>query len=734
MRKRHKFSNMAMKASAAAIAIMAAWPAGAQDATQLQTIVVEGQGNGGATGPVKGYVAKASNAGSKSDTPINEIPQSVSVVGKQEMNDRGVTNKIDEALRYTPGVFAEPFGSDPDTDWVYIRGFDATQTGVFYDGLNLFSYGFGGFQVDPFMLERVDVLKGPSSVLYGGSNPGGLVNYIRKRPTDTPYYYTETGINNNGNAFFGFDVSDKVGSSETMKFRITGKVAGGDNYSDFSHDFRGFIMPQVEIAPDDATKITIWGSFFGLDQLHTGNGFFPYVGTVVDAPFGKIARDSFYGEPDTDVGVTNQEMIGYELEHEFENGWKVSQNVRYGHLYKHENAPYIFGYQDPADPQYGSLTNPVAPDYEFHRLGFNHTSKVNTFNADNRLEGEFDTGGMKHNVLFGVDYKYFELYNFQASSTGTPISATNPVYGAAQPANASYSNQTITQQQIGFYAQDQIHFGDGWLLTANGRYDFVHTDTHNGPTFWSTASSDYDYSKGALSGRLGLAYEFENGVTPYATVGTFFAPVIATNATPNIKPEEGEQYEVGVKYEPTFIDGMLTASLFHINKKNMTVTGPDSTGISVTRQFGAVESRGFELEGKVNIDENWKVLAALSYTDLEITKDLAVANIGKSPVLIPNTQASLWVDYGVTTGALEGLSVGGGVRYQSSSWVDTANTLKVPDATLFDAAVRYKKNDWEASLNVSNLFDKEYVRSCNGVSGCGYGDARTITFKVSKTW
>ncbi|MGE7371158.1 TonB-dependent siderophore receptor [Neorhizobium sp. NPDC001467] len=734
MRKHRKFETMGLKASVAAVAMLAALPVMAQDVTQLQTIEVQGQGEGTGTGPVRGYVAKASNAGSKTDTPINEIPQSVSVVGREEFDDRGVVNKIDEALRYTPGVFAEPFGSDPDTDWVYIRGFDATQTGVFYDGLNLFSYGFGGFQVDPFMLERVDVLKGPSSVLYGGSNPGGLVNYIRKRPTDEPYYYTETGINNNGNAFFGFDVSDSVGASETMKYRVTGKIAGGDNYSDFSHDFRGFIMPQMEIAPDDATKLTIWGSFFGLDQLHTGNGFFPYVGTVVDAPFGKIPRDGFYGEPGIDEGVTNQEMIGYELEHTFDNGWKVSQNVRYGHLYKHENSPYIFGYQDPSDPQYGSLTNPVAPNYEFHRLGFNHTSKVHTFNADNRLEGEFETGGLQHDVLFGVDYKYFELFNFQASTTATPISATNPVYGAPQPANASYSNQTITQQQIGFYAQDQIHFGDGWLLTANGRYDFVHTDTHNGPTFWSAASSDYDYNKGALSGRLGLAYEFENGVTPYATVGTFFAPVIATNSTPNTKPEEGEQYEVGVKYEPTFVEGMLTASLFHINKRNMTVTGPDATGISVTRQFGEVESRGFELEGKVNIDENWKVLAALSYTDLEITRDLAVGNIGKSPVLIPNTQASLWVDYGVTTGTLEGLSLGGGVRYQSSSWVDTANTLKVPDATLFDAAVRYGKNEWEASLNVSNLFDKDYVRACNGVSGCGYGDARTITFKLSKTW
>jgi iron complex outermembrane receptor protein len=714
-------------AGVAAISLAAAWTAQAQDAategqsgTTLAPIVLQGEGEQGGTGPVRGYVAKQTTTGSKTDTPIAEIPQAVSVIGRQELNDRGIVNKVDEALRYTPGVLAEPFGSDPDTDWIYIRGFDATQTGVYLDGMQLFAYGFGGFQIDPFMLERVEVLKGPASVLYGGGNAGGIVNEVRKRPTDEPYYYTEIGINTEGNAFTGFDVSDKLGNSDTMNYRLTGKIAGGEGYSDFQNDLRGFIMPQVTISPNDATTLNIWAMASALDQRHTGNGFFPYVGTVVDAPYGKIPRDAFLGEPDIDRGWYNQQMIGYDLQHDFDNEWKVSSTARYGHLKKFEEAPYAY--------------DTDTTDLEIDRIGFTGRTEVNTFTIDNHLEGKFDTGSFEHSVLFGLDYKYYQLDNNQASpaypETATPIDPLNPQYGAAQPGNATYSNQLITQQQIGIYAQDQIRFADGWLATLNGRYDYVHTDTDNRETFYGT-SPDYDFSKSALSGRAGLAYEFDNGLTPYASVGTFFNPTVAPTATPNNKPEEGEAYEVGLKYDPTFVDGTFTASLFHLNRRNVVVSDPVTF---LAEQIGEVESRGIELEGKVNLNENWKILASFAYTDLEVKDDIIAGYVGKKPYLIPDTTASLWLDYAVTEGALEGLSIGAGVRYQGESYADRLNTLTVPDATVFDAAIRYKKQGWEGSVNVANVFDKDYVRGCQGAYTCGYGDARTITFKLSKVW
>lgn len=714
----------------AGFALLVSTAAAAQDgsATKLEKIEVQAQGaRDEATGPVDGYVAKATTTGSKSATPLAEIPQSVSVIGRDELDDRGVVNKVDEALRYTPGVTTEPFGTDADTDWFYIRGFDATQTGVFLDGLTLFSFGFGGFQIDPFMLERVEVLKGAASVLYGGANPGGIISLISKRPLDEPLYYTEIGINSEGNAFTGFDINDKLTDDGTIRYRVTGKVSGGDTYTDFSNDLRGVIIPQITYAPDDATSLTVYGVLQGLDQVHVGNGFLPYVGTVVDAPFGKIDRDAFYGEPDLDTGTYVQQMIGYEAKHELESGWSLTQNARYSHLYKHEAGPYTFGWVGGA---------PTGPDYLLNRIGFEATSKVDTFAIDNRAENEFDLGGANHAFLAGLDYKYYRLDHIQACCGATPISATDPVYGVPQNPNFVYLDQVVRQQQIGLYVQDQIRFGDGWLVTLNGRYDYVDTVSK------AAVGTSFDSNDGALSGRAGLAYEFDNGVTPYVSVATFFSPLVGTRTTdPSdplnpaklaaLQPEEGHQYEAGVKYEPTFVDGLFTASVFQITKQNVSVPVP---GFFVNAQLGEVQSTGVELEGKVNIANDWKVIGAFSYTDLEATEELDASLIGKSPVIAPETQASLWLDYTVPSGALEGLSVGAGVRYQGESWADAANTRKVPSTALVDAAIRYEKNDWAASLNVSNLFDKEYVNGCQGLSVCGYGESRTLTLKLSKKW
>jgi iron complex outermembrane receptor protein len=725
-----------LAAGVAVVAIAFASGAAAQDdqPTVLKPLVVQGSQGGedskttdagsdkNGRAPVKGYVARTTTTGSKTDIPIKDLPQSVSVVGSQEMQDRGVVNKVDETLRYTPGVLTQPFGNDGDTDWFYIRGFDATANGVFLDGLTLHSYAFGGFQMDPFALERVEVLKGPASVIYGGSNPGGIVNMVRKEPTDQPSYYTEIGINSTGNAFTGFDVSDKLSADGVYSYRLTGKAAGGDTYSDYTHDLRGFIMPQLTISPDASTKLNVYAYVGGLDEIHSGNGFFPYVGSVVNAPFGKFDRKAFYGEPDHDNLKYGQQLYGYNFDHEFDNGWKLTSSTRYGHLEKHEEGPYLYGYVngDPNDASYSD------PDYLLNRIGFYERSKVDTFSTDNHIDGEFDTGPIDHNLMIGADYSIYRLDEIQACCGATSISATNPVYNTTQGTNFVYINQVTTQQQLGTYVQDQMKFGNGWLVTLNGRYDFVNTATD------SRIGSDYSSADKAASGRAGVAYDFGNGVTPYVSAGTFFQPLIGTTAAGGgLVPEKGQQYEAGIKYQPTFIDGLFTASLFQIDRNNVSVTDPAT---NLQRQIGQVRSRGVEFEGKVNLDQNWRMLGAYSYTDLDITKNADTSVIGNSPYLVPNSMASLWLDYAVKDGPLEGVSVGGGVRYQGKSWADEANTLRVPSATLFDAAIRYEKNGWGASFNVNNLFDKEYVSGCQGTSTCAYGEARTFIVKLSKKW
>ena len=701
----------------AALVLLSATNTRAQDANasiQLDPIVIEGaNSDGSATGPVDGYVAKRSATGSKTNTPIADIPQAVSVVGRQQMDDQG-SQKIDEALRYTSGVFAQPFGVDNDTNWIYIRGFDATQKGTYLDGLQNFSFGFGGFFIDSFGIERIDVLKGPAAVLYGGSNPGGIVNYISKRPTGERLRYVETGINSYGNGYLGFDIGDKA--SDVVDYRINGKISGGNNYTDFSKDFLGVISPSITWKPDDATKFTILANYTHLDLTHDGGSFLPYYGTVVDAPFGKIDRKANFTEPSIDDYNREQASIGYELEHTFDNGWTVRQNLRYGYSGVREHNLYPFGYD-------AFSAQPIDGNYDLSRINFMHDTTVNSFVVDNQLEGQVTTGQIEHTLLFGAEYKFFDIDQIQATGASTPISAVDPVYGVPQgPMFAPYIDQVVKRHQVGFYAQDQLRFGDGWLVTLNGRYDYVTTDAKGTP--------EYDGHDGQASGRAGIAYEFDNGITPYASVATFFSPEIGVDSNlAFLKPETGQQYEVGVKYQPSSFDGLITASLFDLTKQNV-LTGP----FGAQFQVGEVNSRGFEIEAQANITEAWRLTAAFTALDLKVKEDADEALIGKQPYLIPEVQASLFTQYTFLDGALEGLALGGGVRYVGSSYADQLNTLKVPDVALVDLKLGYKKNNWGVDLNVTNLFDKDYVSGCQGVYVCSYGEGRKALLKAHLTW
>ncbi len=665
-----------------------------------------------ATSPVKGYAPSRTATGSKTDTPVEEIPQSVSVVGREEMDDRGA-QKVDEALRYTPGVFSQPFGADSDTNWIFIRGFQATQTGVYQDGLQLYSFGFGGQFVDSSTLERIEVLRGASSVLYGGSNPGGLVNYVSKRPGDTPVRSVETGIDQHGNAHLGFDVGGAV--SNTLSYRLTGRIAGGDTATDFANGFRGVISPSFKWSPNGQSTLTVLANYTNIDETHNGGAFLPYIGTVVDAPFGRIDRTANFTEPGIDTYQRRQASIGYEFEHKFDNDLTFRQNARYGYSYVHEIAVYPYGYN-------AFSAAPTDPNNLLSRINFEHNTKVNTFLIDNQAEAKLQTGPVAHTALAGVDYKYFNMDQVQLSGMATPISATRPVYGAAQGPRFAYIDQTLTMHQIGVYLQDQMRFGEGFLATLNGRYDHASTDADGMPAF--------EGNNGKLSGRAGLAYEFTNGLTPYASVSTFFNPILGSSVTAGVfKPETGHQYEIGVKYRPTWMDGLFTAALFDLTRQNV-VTGP----FNAETQLGEVNSRGIELEAKANITANLKATAAFTALDLDIKKDADTTLIGKTPYIVPQTQASVFLDYTFRSKILDGVTVGGGVRYVGSSWVDNENTLKVPAATVFDTRIGYKRDNWGVNLSVTNLFDKAYVASCQTRFSCGYAEGRTALLNVNMTW
>ncbi|WP_312793928.1 TonB-dependent siderophore receptor [Tianweitania sp.] len=702
--------------------VLAATPAWSQ-AVQLETVVVQGEGgagNGTGTSAVEGYVADETRTGSKTDTPIEEIPQAVSVLGREEIDDRGA-QKVDEALRYTAGVFTQPFGADSDTNWIYIRGFDATQTGTYQDGLQLQSFAFGAYFIDSFLLERIETLKGPASAVYGSSNPGGIVNYVSKRPNGETFKTIEAGIDTNGTGYVGFDAGGSF--SEAVDYRLVGRLFGGNGYTDFEEQFRGVISPSITWSPDAATSLTVLANYTHMDLTHSGGTFLPYVGTVVDAPYGKISRDANFTEPDIDDYDRQQASIGYEFAHTFDNNWTFRQNARIGVASIEEAYLYPNGYADLAAG-------------ELARVNFSHDTDINSQLIDNQIEGAVKTGALDHTLLGGFEYKRFNIDQVQSSAlfgTTTPISAFDPIYGVPQPSGpVSYINQDLTQQQVGFYAQDQIRFGGGWLATLNGRYDHVWTETENRPNFYGL-TEDAERDSGEWTGRAGLAYEFANGIVPYASVASFFNPVIGTTGDGALfKPETGEQYEVGVKYKPTSFDGLFTVALFDLTRQNVPTTDP--TNIFAQVQTGEIRSRGIELEGKVNLNDNWRLTAAFTTMDLEVTEDTDATIVGNQPFLIPETQASAFVDYTFTHGALTGLSLGGGVRFVGSSYADRANTLKVPDVTLADARIGYTKDNWSADVTVSNLFDEKFVSGCQGELVCSYGEGRKALFKISSTW
>ncbi|MEF2070119.1 TonB-dependent siderophore receptor [Consotaella aegiceratis] len=690
-------------------------PVFAQDVIQLDRVVVEGdvETKGGVADPtaVDGYVAEDATAGSKIATPINEIPQAVSVIGREELDDRGV-EKVDEALRYTAGVFAQPFGYDSDTDWIYIRGFDATQSGAYLDGLQLYQYAFAGIIVDPFLVDRIEVLRGPASVLYGGSNAGGLVNSVSKRANGERIRYVETGITDDPNGYVALDLGDRFSEDSPWSWRVVGRVKGGDTQTEYADNLRGVVAPSLLFEPDADTHLELYGSYEYDDQRHVG-GFLPYVGSVVAAPYGYVPRDLYYSEPDLDKFEQKQASLGYDFQHSLNDTVTLRSNTRWIHVEREEYGPYTYDYDTTDDTLY--------------RLNFQHDTSADLIETDNQAVLNFDTGAISHELLAGTDYKFYHFDQVAATGAISELDPINPVYTNTEGAwYDPYADETIDMNQLGVYAQDQMKFGGGWIVTLNGRYDEVWIDRDDR----TATDDDYDGNYGAFSGRAGLAYEFANGFTPYASVSRFFNPQIGTDASGEpVEPLEGEQYEVGFKYSPTFLNATFTASLFDLTRRNNLQSVWDGSGYTYST-IGEIRSRGIELEANANVTESLKLTAAFTTYDLEITDDIDESIIGNQPYLIPETLASVWADYTIHGGVADGLGFGGGIRYQGESYADNENTLKVPDATVFDAAIHYDRDNWGVSLNVKNVFDKKYVSGCQGAYSCNYGEGRTGLLKA----
>jgi iron complex outermembrane receptor protein len=667
-------------------------------------------------GPVNGYVANRTLSGTKTNTALREIPQSISVIGADQIRDQK-PQSFDQILRYTPGVGGEQFGADTRNDWFFLRGFRAQQDAMFLDGLPLFNTAFATWKLQPFGLERVEVLRGPSSVLYGGGSPGGIVNAVSKLPTAEPIRYIETGVNSFGNGYVSFDVGERLlipPASGTLDGRVVGVVKGGGTQVDFTQDNSYYLAPSFTYRPDANTRFTVM-ALASKDRTN-GNNWLPYEGSVISAPFGKIPTKLFTSEPGQDHFMRGQTMVGYQFEHDFSNGMTFRQNARYAHVDVNINSYIGAGYVGP----------PASATLQRYRFVANDSADLGTI--DNQLEGRFNTGAISHKVLAGVDYKKYRLDDYQASAfPAGPLNIFNPVYGSVTPMGAPYLNRILDQQQIGVYLQDQMKL-DRFTLVLSGRNDWVDTQQFNRLAVPNTSR---DVSK--ATGRAGLIYDVGLGLSPYVSYATGFNPVIGTTATGEFfTPEEAKQVEVGAKWEPAGFNGYLTAAWFDLRKTNALTIDP--TNIFFQVQNGEVTSRGVELSVTTNLTPDFKMVGSVSSYDLFISKDPNAALLGKRPVAIPTVLASLWGDYTFHSGPLAGFGFGGGARYVGESFADQANTLAVPSRALFDAALHYEYQQWRAALNVTNVADKIFVSSCDGLTSCFYGERRKAMLSLAYRW
>lgn len=708
----------AILGGAASIAIAA--PSAAQEAgiLKLDTIEIQTSDGKGPRAPVKGYVAEYSRAATKSDVPIREVPQSISVVTRDNMNDRAVQS-VSEAMLYSANVNAQRYGADVRSDYFTVRGFPAD---LYLDGLRIpqiasQSGGYSGFVVEPYSLESVEILRGPSSALFGQSNVGGIVNMVSKQPQAE----ASREIYLRGGSFerkeFGADITGPINNDPRFTYRLNGIFRDSNTSYDLGKNDRIAINPSFAWRPDADTSLVVSGGYLK-DNMGQAGVIIPAYGSVLPSPTGQtISRDFTDGDPRNAIYKKEIGYAGYDFEHRFNDTFTVRQNFRYSHM----------------KTDYRNLFTGVIPTkgwdgHTIPRTNYLAQPELDAVAFDTQLESRFDTGPLAHTLLVGVDQQWQRLDNYTASASGPSQDLFNPTYD--QPlADLSPTTRLLQKQyQTGIYVQDQIEAGK-LRVTLGGRKDFVRIRSEQ-TALSSGKTTDYEQDPAKFTGRVGVAYLFDSGFVPYALYSTSFLPTLTLADTP-LKPTTGTLKEVGLKYAPEGEDYTVTLSAFEAEQQNVVnrISG-------VYYQTDEVRVRGIELEGTARLWDRLNVTGALSFQDPEVSESQNPAQIGKLPYTVPKNQQSLFLSYDMPLpGNVEGnLVVGGGVRRIGKTAGDTLNTFYVPSYTLVDAFLRYDIGNYRLQVNAYNLGDKKYVAGCNSTSQCYYGQGRSIVATTSVRW
>lgn len=689
---------------------LATSPLFAQETAVLDTVILDGSGESPVAGGT-GYTVETTATGVKAGVPITEVPLSVGVVTEQELEDRDPV-QIEDALAYVPGVVASPWGVDDRYDQFVIRGFDLGTNGIYRDGLLNKSMNFTGFKIDPFMVQRIDVLKGPSSVLYGSNDAAGMVNIITKRPQFEPFTEARLSYGSHDTAELGLDTGG-ANADGTLAWRFTGLTREGANEIEDSQDDRDLLAFGLTWAPTDRTSVTFL-AHWQKDNL-TANSFMPVAGEDYDISLGELPRSFTNAEHPWNEFATEQASIGWQAEHEFSDSLTLRQNFRYAKQKTNYKHLYFNGM--------------ILPDYtpsadSMNFAAFTVDEEGRTAAVDTQLEYRSGFGGAENILTFGIDLSRREVDGTMGWDNNYQVDIADPNFDFVVTDPAIYQDQKSTVDEKGLYVQDHLRLDNGVTVTAGLRRSWVENTVDDHLT-GSTSTQKDD----ATTGMIGATWDLGNGFVPYASYAESFTTNIGnTFEGEQYDPTEGSQYEIGLRYAPDSLNMQFAAALFDITKSNVLTSDPDHAGFSI--QTGEVRHRGLELEARGQVTEQLSLVAGYTFLDAEITESNDGDEGNRTP-LVPRHQASVWADYAFT-GRAEGLSLGGGLRYVGDSWGDTANTREVDSYLLADMAIRYDWDGYRAAFGVTNLFDKEYAATCDASVGCILGEGREMTLTLSK--
>ena len=671
----------------------------------------------------EGYIPKHSSTATKTDTLIIETPQSISVVSRRDMDIRNVRD-VGEAVAYTAGAMAGSVGEKTlfGGDSTIIRGFGGgSSSGVsnnaYLDGTKLYR-SYPGTNMDPWLFERVEVLKGPASVLFGQMEPGGIINRVSKRPYIGMRNQIRLGTGNFDKAHLAFDLGAEL--SDAWQLRVVGLALDGEARQVHSERERQLIAPSLRWT-NGASDLTLL-MHYQRDNINAG--FYNHLprAAVFGNPNGRIPLNFRAGDPTWDLWDLEVWSVGYLFNHNFNDALSFRQNLRY--INQNLNSRRSWHNQ------------PLKSDQRtLNRFNLQDSIGPYTLTIDNQLQWKLTTGTINHTLLTGIDYFKGSDNLHIAFGSAPPLDLFAPVYNQIfSPPTTVSRDAKENIQRTGIYMQDQIKIGDLSLLIG-GRYDKAKSSLEDK----ARPGRNNRVSDQAFTGRAGAIYNFANGFAPYVSYAESFDPVSGSAFDgSSFKPTEGKQYEIGIKYQPTGAEHLITMAAFDLTQENMTTADPVNPGFSI--QIGEMQIRGIELEGKFSVNDNLYVTGAYTYLDDEVTKSND-GDEGKRRPQVPRHNASLWANYSLNRGTMAGIGLGLGVRYIGKTEGDRLNTFSVPGYTLVDLAAHYdlgqspfRLEGWRASLNVNNLFDKYYIASCRSGTLCYLGLERSVRFSIGYEW